>query len=166
MKKLIIASATILTLASATSLALKPSPIEADDKPPIVLQVENHEKRIGDLEVKTDETQTQVNQNSDDIQVLQRDTGSSPAPAREPVRTPVAQPAPTDTTAEPTPTPTPEPQPAVDPYTITAVSDTPTTHAHECFYTLYNGKTQNVKTGNGTACYAVGDVLPQWLRPS
>jgi len=64
-------------------------------------QVQNHEGRIGDLEDKTDKTQTQTNQNTADINKLQANTGTSAAPTVPDVHTPV--------TTVPPPTVTPPP---------------------------------------------------------
>lgn len=160
MKKLLITSTILITIAGGTSYALtSPEDAGADEKPPIVLQVENHEERITDLEDKTDKTQTQVNQNTADINELQSGTGIEPAPEVETVHTVVNKPNIPDNN------PPPEPEPEIDPYTITSVTDTPKSTGHYCFYTLENGKTQGVNTGNTLACYEVGSILPKWLQP-
>lgn len=176
MNKTLLASAAILTL-SVGGYALTPrTGIVAEEVPPIVAQVDNHEQRIGDLEVKTDKTQTQVNQNSADITKLQESTGTEPASTVSPTVTPVARTesstatttetsTQTDATVEPTTTTVTPPQPETNPYTITQVVDTPETYGHYCYYTLYNGKTKGVKTGMEVACYEQGTVLPEWLWP-
>ncbi|MDO8735707.1 MAG: hypothetical protein Q7K29_01295 [Thermoleophilia bacterium] len=68
-------------------------------------QVQNHEKRIGDVEDKTDKTQTQTNQNSADVNKLQTSTGTASAPTVPDVHTPVT------TVPPPTVTPPPPPDP-------------------------------------------------------
>lgn len=94
MKKLIITGAAVLTI-GGSALALQPShSTVATEKSPLIAQVENHEERIGDLETKTDATQTQVNQNTADIAEVQTQTNIKPAPQVQAVVTPVAQPAP------------------------------------------------------------------------
>ena len=52
-------------------------------------QVQNHEQRIGNLEKRVDQTQTQVNQNIEDLKVLQSNTKTDSAPPVQPVVTPV-----------------------------------------------------------------------------
>lgn len=66
-------------------------------------QVQNHEKRIGDLETKTDQAQTQTNQNSADISNLQQNTNTASAPKVPTVNTPVEKTTPptTNTTQPP-----------------------------------------------------------------
>lgn len=170
MKKIILSVASVLLIGGA-GLALQPSePTTAEDKPPLVIQVENHEERIGDLEVKTDKTQTQVNQNTADIEAVRQQTGTTAAEPVPTVTTPVAQPAPS--TAEQTTAvePQPAPQPEPDPRTVTAVVDTPGTNPelqnHSCKYTLYSAEETN-KQGSviqsaSVPCYQVGDILPRY----
>jgi hypothetical protein len=55
----------------------------------IVDMLLNHEKRITDLESKTDNTQTQTNQNSQDINKLQGSTNTTSSPTVPKVSTPV-----------------------------------------------------------------------------
>lgn len=162
MKKLLIISSTILTIASGTSYAItRPSEIGADEKPPLVLQVENHEERITDLEEKTDETQTQVNQNSQDIGALQSGTNIEPTQPVPEVKTPTKKPT-TPIVIPPEPTP----EPIIDPNTIVKVdiSNTSTGNWY-CRYYLHNGKSTGVNHGKTEPCYAVGTVLPRWLWP-
>lgn len=161
MKKLIIAGVASALLATGVGFALNDNPQElgADPKTPLEATVENHEERIVDLEVKTDETQTQVNQNTADIGQLQTGTGVAPADPVAPVKTPVKQPTP-----QPEPEPTPEPEPEPHPWTIISVTDTPLSIGHSCNYVMYNGEDKNVKTGKTLACYEVGTLLPEWLR--
>lgn len=160
MKKLLIISSTILTIASGTSYALtKPAELGAEEKSPLVLQVENHEERITDLEDKTDKTQTQTNQNSQDIGALQNGTGIAPTEPVEPVKTPTKQPQ----QSEPS-EPQPQPEPEIDPHTIIKVDITvKSTGNFYCKYYLENGTTQGVSQGKTEPCYEVGTVLPRWL---
>lgn len=167
MKKILLTAISLIALTgSGVAYGVsQTSPTGADEVPPIVAQVENHEERIGDLETKTDNTQTQVNQNTADIGSLQNNTGTAPADTVEPVHTTVAQPTPSvELSPSPELEPEPEPEP-IDPHTITAVTDTPDTDLHNCFYTLYNGTTKSVYTGNQLECYALGTILPSWLWP-
>lgn len=162
MKRLIIATATILTLSGATFALNRPQEtLQAEDKSPLITQVENHEERISDLETKTDATQTQVNQNTADIGELQTHTNVKPAPQVQAVVTPVTKPAPT--VAE-TVAPAPQPQPAPDPRTITSVTDTPGEHEHNghtCTYTIVKDNYPRVSIKpNGIPCLKVGDILP------
>lgn len=162
MKKLLIVSTALIAVTGATSQAItNNTPISADEKPPIVLQVENHEERITGLEDKTDKTQTQVNQNTADIGELQANTGTSPADPVEPVKTPVNRTP--STPEEPKPSePTPEP---IDLHTIISVTDVNGTNTHTCTYTIQTGQRKAVITGYGTECYKVGTILPEWLWP-
>lgn len=76
----------------------------------IVDMLLNHEERISNLETKTDETQTQTNQNTEDVKKLQDTTGTQPANPVDPVQTPVAKvPVPKDETPV---IEDPEPEPA------------------------------------------------------
>lgn len=145
-KKRLLTATAALGLVLGTGLALRPSGhTKATETPPIVAQVENHEQRIGDLETKTDATQTQVNQNTADIQQVQTGTGIKPAPTVETVYTPVAQPTATTTTQTTTAEPTPEPQP--DPHTVTNLKYVYTAAGERdnkynrflCVYTFYDG---------------------------
>lgn len=168
MKKIIITTA-IATLLSGSVIVLTNSsvPVDSQVKTPLELQVDNHEERITDLEVKTDNTQTQVNQNSEDIKVIQKTTNTPSAPAVETVVTPVAQPAPIiEPTPEPTPitdpAPTPEPTPAptptpINPKTIVVATQTPYKYGYKCYYELYDGRTLTVNSG--IECQKVGELL-------
>jgi hypothetical protein len=161
MKKLIIISSTILTIASGTSYALtRPAEIGADEKPPIVLQVENHEERIVDLEDKTDKTKTQVNQNSQDIGALQSGTNIEPTETVPEVKTPTKKPTtPIVIPSQPTP------EPVIDPNTIIRVEITEKSTGWYCNYFVHNGKRIGVNHGKTVPCYEVGTVLPRWLWP-
>ena len=159
MKKLLIISSTVLTIASGTAYAInQPAEVGSEEKTPLVLQVENHEERITDLEDKTDKTQTQVNQNSQDIGALQNGTGIAPTEPVEPVKTPTKQPQQSE--------PQPQPEPEIDPHTIIKVEITvKSTGNFYCKYYLQNGKTMGVNHGSTVPCYEVGTVLPRWLWP-
>ena len=166
--KIILSSALVSLITGGTMLLTNsPQTVESQVKTPLEIQVDNHEERITDLEVKTDGTQTQVNQNSEDIKVIQKSTNTSPAPAVEPVVTPVAQPAPIiEPTPEPTPipdpTPAPEPTPAptptpINPKTIVVATQTPYKYGYKCYYELYDGRTLTVNSG--IECQKVGEIL-------
>jgi hypothetical protein len=79
----------------------------------IVDMLLNHEERLNNLETKTDETQTEVNQSAEDIKKLQDSTGTVSAEPVPGVVTPVTKvPVPTKTPDTTDPTPDPEPEPA------------------------------------------------------
>lgn len=174
MKKIILGLASIITIGGAVLVAQTNESTVAEDKPPIVLQVENHEERIGDLEDKTDKTQTQVNQNTADISAIRTQTGTSAADPVEQVVTPIAQPETTSNTPPnnpaPDPDPVPQPTPELDPRLIMAMTDTPGANPalnnHTCSYTLYSQE-EDVKQGdvvqpNSMPCYQIGEVLPRY----
>jgi outer membrane biosynthesis protein TonB len=175
MKRVTILSG-LLVLTAGTALAMpNPAQVNSEDKTPLIIQVENHEERIGDLEVKTDNIQTQVDQNQADTTVIQQSTGIAPAPAVPQVKTEVKKPAPTTTTtqeptaepktstADPTPppaqAPAPAPAPAPEPHrlTIMALDIEPYTYGWRCHYSLYDGRTPTVNSG--IPCQAVGEIL-------
>lgn len=152
-----------LVLATGTGMALySPAAVKGEETPPIVLQVDDHEKRIGNLETKTDATQDQVNQNTDDIKVIQSETGVAPAPRT----TTTSGSTSTSTTPSTNQTATPQPQPelAKDPLTITAVSEIAMSAGTKgCKYTLY-GTTKPerlVYQSVEKACLPVGSLFTQ-----
>lgn len=127
MKKLIIGSAVLLTLATATSLALtQPSNLMAESDLPIKVQhqqeqLDNHEARITNTE--------------NDVTGLQNKTSTPPSVQR--VEVPVVQPAPV---SQPSPTP-PEPEPT--PVTVTSYEQIPVENSEDvdCKYTYSDGTT-------------------------
>lgn len=171
MKRLIIVSSVLLTVAGATSYVLaQPSqPVDAGEKPPIVVTVENHEKRLGDVESRTDDIETRTNQNTSDINGLRNSVSNIAAKADQPqvvekVTTIVEKPAPLEPGDYPITPNDPAPTPP-DPHMIVSFVDEPSAHNHSCTYTLQNGQTKRVSQGNDTACYTVGTILPGWLWP-
>lgn len=140
MNKLYIIPASILLISGAVFAAKPDNQIVAEDKPPLVVQVENHEERIGDLETKTDATQTQVNQNTADIAEVQTQTSIKPAPQVQAVVTPVAQPEPTTQVA-------PEPVDTTDGWTVTQIIEKQPANATypdkidlHCKFIFHNGQ--------------------------
>lgn len=163
-----IATVSIVALGASGAAVQQFTTTGANEVPPIYEQVENHEGRITDLEGRQDTTEAKVEQNSNDIQVIQQETGVSPAPSTgssSPTTsdTTTSSPSTSEPVSQPAPEPTPEPTP--HPRTITAVSDTPNGNGtHTCDYTLYD-KVQDAKSGvyiqsDGSPCYKVGEVLP------
>lgn len=136
----------------------------ASDVPPIFEQVENHEGRINNLEGRADTTETKVEQNSADIQVIQQETGVTPAPTVT-GRNPSQSTNPTSPSAPVVADPIPTPVPTPNPRSITAVSDVSNGNGtHSCDYDLFDAR-QNAKSGvyiqpDSAPCYKVGDVLP------
>lgn len=168
-KKLIrigIITATLLTT-SAFVFNGPETQVDAGDRTPLEIQVENHEERIVDLEVKTDETQTEVNQTKADIKEVQHNTGIASAPVVERVITEVKkievpiETKPTPTPA-PTPAPTPVPEPIPEPHHLTILSvidEAYNAEAHRCRYVLQDGRTPKVLTGISFPCQEVGAIL-------
>lgn len=162
-----LAAVTGLIALSGTGYALQLNQTTgANEVPPIYTQVEDHEVRIDSLEGRADTTEATVEQNSADIQVIQQETGTSPAPTTTTTSGTTEQPVTQTTTSEPAPAPTPAPEPAPHPRTITAVSEAPSTHGlHSCTYTLYD-PIQSSRQGivlqpESIPCHQVGEVLPQ-----
>lgn len=159
---------TIITVASLGVIAAggsayaiqQASTAGADEVPPIVVQVNDHENRIGSLENRADSTDQKVNQNSADIGALQQSTGTAPATvAPQPSQTSNTVTDPTTTTTDPTP------EPAKDPRTITAVSDTIQSNGlRACDYTLYDpvqdAKQGVIRQNANVPCKQVGEILP------
>ena len=176
----IAAVATVGTVFAATN---SNTPAQAGEKPPIVITVENHEKRIGDLETKTDDIQTQVNQNSSDIKTNSNKPASNGETKVERVVTIIEKPAPlTEGDYPVTPNnPAPEPEPEPDPWTILRVYESrpanqayPDTHVDlRCKYIFQNGqigwsigtvpKTSTSACSGGTA-NSSGSVMPAGTR--
>jgi hypothetical protein len=157
-KQAIIAGAAVVVL-SGTAVALRPTDTGAEDKPPIITQVENHEKRIGDLEDKTDKTQAQTDQNTADI--TSQGGGSKPS-----TTTAAKTSSTSSTTSNPAQSSSPAPSSTTNPRTITSVQDDPSigNGQHTCIYTLYDS-VQSSQIGHyiqavGSPCYSVGTVLP------
>lgn len=163
-----IAIVGILSVGATSYAVQQANVIGAEEPNPVIEQVNDHENRIGTLEVRADDTDAKVEKNSQDITVIQQETGIAPA-------------APSngdgDTTTEPTPTPTPTtptqpatepeptPEPPKDPRYITAVTDTPRDGGlHICDYTLYDAnhdaKQGAVRQPVSQPCYSVGQILP------
>lgn len=150
--------AGILAVSGTVAALQINSPTGAEEVPPIVQQVNDHEERIGDLETRADSTDQQVGQNTSDIIVLQQATGTSPstsAPASNGSGAMPAQPV-----ATPPPAPAPVEPPKERDY-ITAVTDTPVDeHLHLCKYTLYDAaltkKLNDTYQSNSTPCKAIG----------
>src|SRR5262245_54202789 len=94
----------------------QPEPIAADEVPPIVQQVEDHEVRITDLEGRADDTDEKVATNTTAIGQLQQNTLTASSDDEPESPTPPSTPG---------PEPEPEPQPTPHPRTITAVRDEP-----------------------------------------
>ncbi len=154
MKRLIIVSTALITVVGVAGIVLaQPSnSVDAGEKPPIVVTVENHEKRIGDLEVKTDDLQTQTNQNKQDIKDSNKPT--TPGQTVERVVTVIEKTPPLVEEDYPvTPNnPAPTPAPVVDPWTITNIDITLTlaattssgqSHIKTCTYTFAGGFTRS-----------------------
>lgn len=162
-KRILIATIASVTALTGGVVALTPNKqIEAEDKSPIVIQVENHEERIGDLEVRTDDIETQVNQTTENVRVIQTETNIAPAEPVERVVTEIVRiPAPEPTkTPQPAPTPVPEPIPEPHHLTILSVIDEAyNAEAHRCKYVLQDGRTPRVITGISTPCQQVGSIL-------
>lgn len=92
MKKLLIASATILTVAGTISYGLtKPSSIKADEQPPIVTQVNRHEEQLANHEARITNTEN-------DVSDIQKSTGTQPSSNRTPVPPVTTQPTSQPTT--------------------------------------------------------------------
>jgi len=92
----------LVIIAVSISMILNPQATKSEfDVNGLNDQVQNHEKRIGDLEDKTDKTQTQTNQNSADIKQLQNNTNTPPASTVPDVHTPVATVSPPTNPAPP-----------------------------------------------------------------
>jgi len=138
-KKMLLAA--ILASAAVTNIGLanyQPQPLGADEKPPIVIQVEKntedieqHEGRIGTLETKTDTLENQVGNNAsevtivkDRVVVVENKLSEQPKPA-------------------PTPSPAPEPVP-VSPYKVIKFERIYHTNGQypllKCVYHTYNGE--------------------------
>lgn len=161
MKKRLLLATGIVALAGGTTFAVatyQPEQTVADEEPPIVQQVNDHEVRITDLEEETAETQEQVERNTADIAVVRQQVApvAQPTPSQQPSPTPAPKPA--DEKAEPKPQPEPEPHPR----TIVAVDDQPRTGGlHTCAYTLHD-PTQRKTTviqPLEKPCLEVGEVL-------
>lgn len=154
-KRKVIISAAILSvigISGTVFAATQSKPAEAGDKPPIVIMVENHEERITGLEGKTDDIQTQVNQNSSDIKASNpnKPTSGQSETKVERVVTVVEKPAPLKEEDYPvTPAnPAPEPEPVIDPWQVTRLYESYPANATypdrvnmQCKYIFHNGQT-------------------------
>lgn len=133
MKKKILFAGILLT-AGVTNVALanyQPEAIGADEKPPIVIQVEEHEERIGTLETRTDDLEEQVSTNTEQI-IVNRDRVVH-------VENKVAE------QPKPAPNPAPEPKPEpINPYKVIKFERIYHTEGQypllKCIYHTYNGE--------------------------
>lgn len=159
-----IAVAGVLAVTGVSAYALNsPDQIGASDVPPIVEQVNDHEQRIGNLEQKTDDIQTQVDQNSTVLGTHTTNSTTSLPTSNDPENTPT-----TNNTTEQAPTVQPTPEPSIDPYTIMTVVATPKPSmpgSTTCLYTLQNGKQKIVNNGNNVPCFEEGTIIPYAYRP-
>lgn len=163
MKKAAVTAAVASVLIVGTGLAVASNssePTAATETTPIQQQVEDHEQRIGTLETKTDDIQTQTTQNSSDIAAVQGSISGAPAPA-------VSQPEqPAPAPSAPAPEPEPAPAPVIDGRTVTSVTDVPGVGTRTCTYTLYDpvqsARQSVVIQPIEQACVAVGQVLPRY----
>lgn len=157
----------------------------AGEKPPIVVTVENHEKRISDAEGRLDDVQNQTNQNTQDINGLKGAVKSAtskevPATVVEKVTTVVEKPAPLEPGDYPVTPNNPAPVP-VDPWTVTNIVELrpanaayPTTKVDlKCKFTFQNGQVGwsiNTTSVTSTVTCAsnfygqVGSVMPSTMR--
>ena len=176
MKRLIIVSTALITVVGVAGIVLaQPSnSVDAGEKPPIVVTVENHEKRIGDLEVKTDDLQTQTNQNKQDIKDSNKPT--TPGQTVERVVTVIEKTPPLVEEDYPvTPNnPAPTPAPVVDPWTITNVQFTQYPTIKRCVYTFHNGQVgwyattitrfTDLDCNGGPKMYVAGTIMDSNMR--
>lgn len=160
-------TATLLVLGGTGYALIPETEIIAEDKPPIVTQVENHEERIGNLEVKTDDIATQVNQNTADIEAVRDFTNAPEAPQVAPVVTPVTKPP--ETVSDPTTANAPTITPETNPLTIKKLnvddnvsSDKNPTPLRLCTYTLHDGSSRAVYQPRDKECQAVGAIFYEY----
>lgn len=178
-KRIIIATIASVTALTGGVVALTPNrQTEAEDKPPFIVQIENHEERIEDLEVRTDDIETQVNQTTENVRVIQTETNIAPAEPVERVVTEIVRiPAP-EPTKTPQPAPTPAPEPVINPYTVVKVDTLAEQNIryadktnYSCTYHLHNGDRYWIKSTLNTRpdykCqYSVGDLFNETARKS
>lgn len=164
-KTAIIGSVIALTVTGASALAVQTTQTGAEEVPPLVQQVNDHEVRIDTLEGQQEDTEATVTQQGQEITVLQQTI--APAAPTQPIAEASVTPAPAPTEpSEPTaPTPAPAPVPVIDPRTITAVVEGTQGSLRTCDYTLY-GHSENAAMGivlqpMSLPCYTVGEVLPR-----
>lgn len=177
MKRIIITSAIALAITGTASAVIQHTQSGAEDVPPIVTQVGDHEQRIGQLEQHQSATDNQVQQHENDIKTLQQTSSGASSASQSAAAgsgtssgsstsqsSPAASPAPTAST------PTTETTVSVaptHPHTITAVRfQVDERHGSlSCSYTLYNDgvrpKQVNYIYMIGSTCQAVGEVLSQ-----
>ena len=110
----------------------------------IVNMLLNHEQRIKEVEVKTDNTQTQTNQNSADINKLQENTNTGAAETVPAVTTPVTT---SNPVVETPTTPTPIVTTPMDPNDVTWTNSHGTFAYKNMPSTMYTGKDNSIMFG-------------------
>jgi len=140
MKKLLITSIAIVTVAAISGLLINQQSIGAEEKPPIIIKVEEHEERISTLEddvdaveTKVEETGAKVKQTETKVKEFETKVERVEVIQKEYVATP-SQPAPV------------EPEPVViNPLTVVDVNyrwfvTDKGYGGHLCTFTLHNGE--------------------------
>jgi hypothetical protein len=169
-KQALIGTAGLL-LVSGSALALSnPSTSGADEEPPIVKQVNDHEGRITSLESKTDATNEKVAQNTADINNVRTQVGGTSNSTGGSSSTPQSAPSGSDSTPAPQDNHVQPPVTVVDPWTIKDVQTTYRTTedgytTHTCVYTTENGKQKTIDYGPTGVCHVTGEILPYTERP-
>ena len=141
----------LVPIAIALGLLLVPASTAGEfDLQSLNDQVQNHEARIGDLENRADNTETQVAQNTADIQLIQQQTGTSPAPSPSAAPEPaVSEPV----VAEQPPATPPPPPPAPTVVRIERWSGEANAGLRtECTYWYSDGSHQTKSYGGDVAC--------------